>query len=115
MIDTNYILFLPALVSVVFLLAAIITYIFPPKKINYFYGYRTSSSMKSKETWDFAQKYSSIQMMFLAVTMFVISIVFSVFHLKETQNLIVGLLVLLLIISLFIYRVETALKIKFPK
>ena len=29
----------------------------PPKTINMVYGYRTSMSMKNKETWDFAHKY----------------------------------------------------------
>ncbi len=29
----------------------------PPKDINSFYGYRTSMSMKSRETWDFAHRY----------------------------------------------------------
>lgn len=29
----------------------------PPKDINGFYGYRTSMSMKSRETWDFAHRY----------------------------------------------------------
>ena len=29
----------------------------PPKDINSFYGYRTSMSMKSRETWDFAHMY----------------------------------------------------------
>lgn len=29
----------------------------PPKEINSGYGYRTSRSMKSKLTWDFAQAY----------------------------------------------------------
>lgn len=28
-----------------------------PKKINSSYGYRTSRSMKSQETWDFAHRY----------------------------------------------------------
>ena len=28
-----------------------------PKKINYLYGYRTSMSMKNKDTWDFAHRY----------------------------------------------------------
>jgi uncharacterized membrane protein len=30
----------------------------PPKNINYIVGYRTARSMKSKETWDFAHRYS---------------------------------------------------------
>lgn len=29
----------------------------PPKKINNFYGYRTTMSRKSKETWNFAHQY----------------------------------------------------------
>lgn len=29
----------------------------PPKKINYIYGYRTTMSMKNKETWEFAHHY----------------------------------------------------------
>ncbi len=30
----------------------------PPKKINGFYGYRTSMSRKNQDTWIFANKYS---------------------------------------------------------
>ena len=29
----------------------------PPQKVNGFYGYRTSRSMKNQDTWDFAQRY----------------------------------------------------------
>lgn len=29
----------------------------PPKEVNAFYGYRTSMSMKNKDTWAFAHKY----------------------------------------------------------
>lgn len=31
----------------------------PPGKINGFYGYRTSMSMKNQDTWDFAQRHSA--------------------------------------------------------
>ena len=34
-------------------------WIWPPKKINMTYGYRTTRSMKSQSAWDFAQKYSA--------------------------------------------------------
>jgi uncharacterized membrane protein len=33
--------------------------LFPPKKINSLYGYRTPNSMKSQENWDFANRYSN--------------------------------------------------------
>ena len=29
----------------------------PPKKVNGWYGYRTSRSMRNQDTWDFAQRY----------------------------------------------------------
>jgi len=28
----------------------------PPKRVNWFYGYRTSRSMKSQEAWDYANR-----------------------------------------------------------
>lgn len=34
--------------GVIFILMGLIMYIFPPKKINGLYGYRTSSSMESR-------------------------------------------------------------------
>ena len=30
----------------------------PPQKVNGWYGYRTSRSMKNQDTWDFAQRYT---------------------------------------------------------
>lgn len=40
------------------LLAAIslVIYLYPPKKINHMYGYRTRRSMASQEKWDFANR-----------------------------------------------------------
>lgn len=33
---------------------SVIFYVFPPKKINSFYGYRTHRTMQNKDIWDFA-------------------------------------------------------------
>ena len=114
MFNLDNILFLPALTSPIFLIAGFVMYHFPPKKINYLYGYRTNSSMKSQERWDFAQKYSSIQMIKLAISMFIISILFSVFSFKEETNLIIGITILLLTIVYLGFKVEKAIKVNFP-
>ncbi|MCZ8197440.1 MAG: SdpI family protein [Flavobacterium sp.] len=114
MFNLDNILFLPALTSIIFLIAGLVMYSFPPKKINYLYGYRTNSSMKSQERWDFAQKYSSIQMIKLALLMFVISLIFSFFKISENLNLIFGLIVLLIGVSFMFYKVEKAIKVNFP-
>ena len=37
----------------------LVFWMYPPKKINGLYGYRTTRSCKSQETWDFAQRYSA--------------------------------------------------------
>lgn len=42
------------------LICGLVTKKFPPKKINSFYGYRTTKSMKSDENWQAAQKYMSV-------------------------------------------------------
>ena len=41
------------------LIIAVLTKIFPPRKINWFYGYRTRRSMQSQEAWIEANTYSS--------------------------------------------------------
>jgi uncharacterized membrane protein len=46
-------------IASVYILAGIITLIFPPKEINSLYGYRTSRSMKSKEAWKASNAYAS--------------------------------------------------------
>ena len=43
----------------IFLVVGIVFWMYPPKKINEFYGYRTTRSRKSQEAWDFAQRYSA--------------------------------------------------------
>jgi uncharacterized membrane protein len=43
----------------IILVVGVVFCMYPPKKINEFYGYRTTRSRKSQEAWDFAQRYSA--------------------------------------------------------
>ena len=43
----------------IILVVGVVFWMYPPKKINEFYGYRTTRSRKSQEAWDFAQRYSA--------------------------------------------------------
>ena len=53
----------------------------PPRSINSLYGYRTSWSQKSKETWEFAHKYIAKIWLYIGIPLGVITIVlFFVFH-----------------------------------
>lgn len=41
------------------LVLMVLFYFFKPKKINSFYGYRTTRAMQNQKNWDFAQDYCS--------------------------------------------------------
>lgn len=64
---------IPGLVGIIFIITALILFRFPPKKINWFYGYRTIKSMKSQEAWDFAQRYSSRLLLFSGFILLIIA------------------------------------------
>jgi uncharacterized membrane protein len=45
--------------ALILTVVGVVFWMYPPKKINEFYGYRTTRSRKSKEAWNFAQRYSA--------------------------------------------------------
>jgi uncharacterized membrane protein len=105
--------FLAFLVGVIFFIASFISLKFPPKKINYLYGYRTNSSMKSQEIWNFSQRFSSFAMMKSSVVLILLSLTNFFFQLDEKFQLIIGLgLVILATIFVFV-STEKAIKKNF--
>lgn len=48
--------------AVLVLLSGYIWQRFPPKKINYLYGYRTRRSMLNQQTWDFANRIGPVML-----------------------------------------------------
>ncbi|WP_425269344.1 SdpI family protein [Flavobacterium limicola] len=64
---------MPLLCGSIFIIVGFILYGYPPKKINYLYGYRTSSSMKNSEVWTFSQKYASVKMIQSGFILLVVS------------------------------------------
>ncbi len=49
------------------LLVAAVFVVFPPRKINYLYGYRSYRSMKSQQAWDLANRFSARYMVVAAL------------------------------------------------
>lgn len=107
-------LFMPLLTGIIFMVTAAIVYRFPPKKINYLYGYRTSASMKSQESWDFAQRYSSIKMFQAGTAMLFMSLFGLVLPFDENTNFIIGIFLMLPTCVFLFLTTERALKKKFP-
>ena len=99
--------------GLIFIIAGFIMYKFPPKKINSLYGYRTTSSMENQEKWDFAQNYSSKEMMKLGFLLFVSSLLSQITNFDNLTNMVIGLGLMLLIVILLLLRVEKAIKVKF--
>jgi uncharacterized membrane protein len=55
------------LVSIILIVMGLIFKIFPPKKINSIYGYRTVTSMKNKNSWDIAQRIGAISIILTGI------------------------------------------------
>lgn len=111
---TDNMLAMPFYIGLTFLLVGGVLYFFPPKKINYLYGYRTSKSMKNQETWTFAQKYSSVKMVQGSLFLIAISFLGNFVENLNENNKIIELTTVFLVVIFMFYTTEKALKTKFP-
>jgi uncharacterized membrane protein len=106
---------MPFVVGLIFLIIGVFFYFFPPKKINYIYGYRTNTSMENQEKWDFSQKYSAVKMIQGGLIFLVVSSFGLLFPLSSDQRIIIGIVALLINLVGLFYFTEKALKKQFPK
>jgi uncharacterized membrane protein len=88
---------------------------FPPKRINWFYGYRTSSAMKSQERWDFAQEHSARGMIQAGILMIPTGLLGIWLPLTPVVAAFLSIPAMLLFFGVLIYRTEKALKERFGK
>lgn len=86
---------------------------FPPRKINFLYGYRTKSAMKNQDTWNMAQNYSASALIMLGFAYIIIGFILNklVNNLKESHQSAVFLIG----IAILIIFVESKLKKIFAK
>lgn len=103
------------LCGVIFLITAGITCVFPPKKINSLYGFRTYSSMTSQERWDFAQKISIAYMFRASLCLMVFSLTGIFFRWPEHIKTGVGMGAVIVMVLVFIAFTEKAIKQRFPE
>lgn len=55
------------IMGIVFLAVGVILRVFPPRRMNLVYEYRTNLSMRNKEIWDEAQRYSANSFIVLGI------------------------------------------------
>lgn len=96
-----------------FLVIAFLFRHYPPKTINALYGYRTGSSMKSQERWDFANQRSSELMFRLALLMLLVEAITLYFFRPETSLLLTSGVLILGVFGI-IASTEIQLKKRFP-
>ncbi|WP_452226097.1 SdpI family protein [Lacinutrix cladophorae] len=104
MIPFNFLLEILALVGIIFIITGVFMQIFPPKKINSLYGYRTNRSMQNQKKWDFAQKYAARLLTIIGLVLLIISLINSFFSIRYGASekiinviLIIGSVIFLLI------------------
>ena len=101
--------------GLIFLLAGYIQHRFPPKKINHLYGYRTSTSMKSQESWDFAQQYSAKKMMQIGTYITALGLLSWIINLQLLWSVGIALTIVTIGPLIMLFKVESELKKRFPK
>jgi uncharacterized membrane protein len=105
---------MPSLILIIFSIAGIISYLFPPKKINGIYGYRTPRSMKNQENWDYAQKLGAKYMMLFGGIIFIAQTLlgYLVTSLKYELNYIIPFQLIAMIILLIVMLILCERKLK---
>lgn len=111
----NPLFLVPVVSGLIFILAGYVMLKFPPKNINSIYGYRTNSSMKNKERWDFAQTYSAMESIKLGALLSLIGILGLWYHPATAVAMFMGITLLALTVLALLLRVENAIKRKFEK
>lgn len=109
------IMIIPFLIGIIFAITALITLRFPPKKINYLYGYRTIASMKNQQVWAFSQHYSGIKMLQIGLVLVTISFLNFFLDLEEDLQVGMGLSLVILACVYLFFTTEKAIKKNFPK
>ncbi|MBZ3934956.1 SdpI family protein [Methanimicrococcus blatticola] len=91
-----------------------------PKQINSLYGYRTTQSMTSRETWDFAHIYAGKIYLRTGIVFFILTLLICIYFWSADDDTagIVSVIVMTIQLIIFILTIpitESALKKNFDK
>ncbi len=79
--------------------------LFPPTKINWLYGYRTPSSMKSEETFKFGNKIASYNLIGFSILSFISGYLLeTLFNFSKPKLIFFGFLAISIILTEFRVR-----------
>ena len=115
MCSVNIMVLILTLGGLIFVVAGYIQHRFPPKKVNHLYGYRTSTSMKSQESWNFAQQYSAKKMMKIGAYIINLGLLSWVTDLQLPWSVEIAITIMIVGPLIMLFKVESQLKKRFPK
>ena len=101
--------------GLIFYVAGYIQFKYPPKKINFLYGYRTTTSIRSQEIWDFSQTLSAKKIQQLGFYLFFGGILAYFIIIDQFFAMWIGISLVTGSPVLLIFQVEKELKRRFPK
>ena len=106
---------LSILVGSIFIVTGVILYLYPPKKINSMYGYRSKKSMSNDDHWQFAQKYAAKMMVILGFMYFLITQLILIFDIGKSYHLSIGIGLLIALCICIFLMVEHKMKVTLDK
>lgn len=114
-ITTSELFLLFLVFGLIFMVAGGLLRKYPPKNRNFLYGYRTSSSMKSQERWDFAQSYSAKAMIRLGIIHLLLALTTLFISVPENYAVMGGIILSLVLVLLMVLQIEKVIRKKFPR
>lgn len=75
----------------IILICGILFKLFPPRKINSFYGYRTFLTMKNEDTWREAQRYSANSFIVTGAIILIFSLLFKLAGINSGSTKLIAL------------------------
>lgn len=101
--------------GIIFMVASVIGYFYPPKKLNAWIGYRTAASLISQERWDFAQKFSALVRIKTAPLMILLSLTGYFFPEGKYIRMIGSIFLIITWLRYMTNRTDKELKKRFTK
>jgi len=107
--------FLNLLIGPLMLMISLIFFYFPPKKINFIYGHRTSISMKNQDTWKEANKRSTHMMLIVSALTCIFQLIGIVFNINQETTILYSTVFLVAGLIIGVIMIEKKLKAIFDK
>ncbi|HRN94708.1 MAG: SdpI family protein [Chitinophagales bacterium] len=101
------------LLNVILLIVSFLYWLFPPKKVNWFYGYRTPTTMRSDAVFELSNKIASRYFLLCVLACSVVSaLLYFLFHDKVNEYVYYAVVLLFIVVAIALTEREIKKQIK---